>query len=390
MAQAKHMGICTGSVGFSFTAILLVVLASATIAAAGSDTCAGSGAIIGGTCAPLTNAISGDNSNTALGAEALLNNTTGLVNTATGADALKSNTTGFQNTADGAGALISNTTGDANTAVGLDTLVGNTTGNANTGVGDAALDQNTTGADNVAIGGVALFHNTSGFGNTAVGDEALLNSTGTFNIGVGAGAGANLVTGDNNIDIGNQSAASESGTIRIGTQDTQTATFVAGIFGTPMSKSSASVVLIDSSGHLGVQVSSARYKRDIHDMGNASNGLQKLRPVSFRYKQDPAGSLQYGLIAEDVARVYPELVTRTDDGKIEGVRYDLLPALLVNEVQKLAKETRQKDAQIADLRKQIDALKKKDTQIDALAERMNALEHQARLAKPERLAAVAP
>ncbi len=390
MVRAKHMRICTRSVGFSLAAILLIVLASAAIAAAQSDTCAGSGATIGGTCVPLTNAASGDNSNTALGSNALQNNTTGLVNTATGADALKGNTTGFQNTADGAGALISNTTGNANTAVGLDALVGNTTGNANIAVGDAALRVNTTGTDNVAIGGLALSNSIIGFANTAAGDEALLNATGTFNIGVGAGAGSNLVTGDNNIDIGNQGASSESGTIRIGTQGTQTAAFVAGIFGTPLSKSSASVVLIDSSGHLGVQVSSARYKRDIHDMGNASNGLLKLRPVTFRYKQDPAGSLQYGLIAEDVARVYPELVTRTDDGKVEGVRYDLLPALLVNEVQMLAKETKQKDAQIADLRKQIDALKKKNAQIDTLAQRMNALERQARLAKPERLAAVAP
>jgi hypothetical protein len=172
---------------------------------------------------------------------------------------------------------------------------------------------------------------------------------------------------------------------------------VAGIFGTPLKKSSASAVLIDSSGHLGVQVSSARYKRDIRDMGDASEGLLKLRPVTFRYKEDPDGRRQYGLIAEQVERVYPELVIYDDDGKVQGVRYDLLPALLVNQMQKQAKtintlatQARRKDAQIAELRKQIDALKKKDVEIDALAERMNALERAARLARPQRLAVAAP
>jgi len=156
-------------------------------------------------------------------------------------------------------------------------------------------------------------------------------------------------------------------------------------------------VLIDSTGHLGVQVSSARYKRDIHDVGDSSDGLLKLRPVSYRYKQDPTGSMQYGLIAEDVEQVYPELVTHTEDGKIQGVRYDLLPALLINEIQKQASDAKRKDAQIAELKRQaeaqrreIAALKKKDSQIDALAERMSALEQQARAPKLQHLASTMP
>jgi len=154
-------------------------------------------------------------------------------------------------------------------------------------------------------------------------------------------------------------------------------------------------VLIDSSGHLGTGFllpflpflpSSARYKRDIHNIGEASRGLMKLRPVSFRYKQDPAGALQYGLIAEEVERVYPELVVHGDDGKVEGVRYELLPAMLLNEVQRQARENQRQAEQIRILTEQINALKRKDAQIDALAERMNALERQVRLARPEHLA----
>ena len=259
------------------------------------------------------------------------------------------------------------------------------------------LFANTTGGDNTATGSGALGLNSTGTDNTATGVAALNdNTTGSSNIGLGDEAGSNLTTGSNNIDIGNVGVAGESNTIRIGTTGQigttgiQTSTFIAGISNTPLSKSSARTVLVDSSGQLGFQSSSARFKRDIHDMGDASASLMKLRPVSFRYKQDPQGSVQYGLIAEEVQRLYPELVTYGSDGKVDGVRYDLLPAMLINEVQKQARE---KDAKIAALRrqvasqqKQIEARKKKDAQIDALAERMNALERQVRLARPEHLA----
>jgi hypothetical protein len=146
-------------------------------------------------------------------------------------------------------------------------------------------------------------------------------------------------------------------------------------------------VVVNGNGRLGIQASSARFKRDIHDMGEASERLMKLRPVTFRYKEDPAATLQYGLVAEEVARVYPELVTYGADGKVETVAYHLLPAMLLNEMQRQVRENQRKDAQIVALQKQIESLQKKTARIDMLTARLNALEDQARTARPERLAA---
>src|SRR5271157_1231504 len=363
----------TASFYSCLAAALVFVLSSAGIAAAaaGSDTCAGLDATIGDTCTPLINTTSGNNANTAAGEGALNSNTTGNSNTATGEAALVSNTTGDDNTATGQAALADNTTGADNTATGEGALVSNTTGLGNTATGFGTLVSNTTGAD-----------------NTAAGEAALRITTGSENIGIGTNAGDNLTTGDNNIDIGNEGVAAEANTIRIGTQGTQTDTYIAGIFGTPKIKKACGVV-VETTGLLGCVKSSARYKRDIRDMGDASDKLMKLRPVTFTYKADSTGTEQYGLIAEEVEKVYPELVIDGSDGKAETVAYQVLPAMLLNEVQKQSKE---KDAQITALRrqvasqeKQIDARKKKDTQNDALAERMNALERQARLARPEHL-----
>ena len=157
---------------------------------------------------------------------------------------------------------------------------------------------------------------------------------GGSNIALGRDAGLALTTGNNNIDIGNVGVAAETKTIRIGTQGTQTATFIAGISSTMVT---GDAVLVSSTGQLGMMVSSARYKRDIHNMGNASDALMKLRPVTFRYKQDPQGERQYGLIAEEVARVYPELVSYAD-GKVVTVHYHELVPMLLNEIQKLSAE----------------------------------------------------
>src|ERR1019366_5963285 len=326
----------------NLAAAVLILLTSAGIAAAaaGTDTCAGAGAIIGGTCTPLTNTSSGNNGNSAFGEEALFGNTTGNSNTAAGAFALDSNTTGGENTAAGAEALVDNTTGSNNTAAGA-----------------GALGSNTTGEDNTAAGAFALSSNT----------------TGGSNIGIGANAGANLTTGDNNIDIGNAGVAAEAGTIRIGTQGMQTATYIAGIFGTPKIKKACQVV-VENTGLLGCVKSSARYKRDIRDMGNASDKLMKLRPVTFRYKADSTGIQQYGLIAEEVEKVYPELVIGDDDGRAETVEYQVLPAMLLNEVQKQSRQLAEKDAQIAAMQRQVVALQKKNREIDAMAERLDTLE----------------
>jgi hypothetical protein len=349
----------------SLAAAVLIVLASATVgrAAAGTDTCAGFGATIGGTCAPVLNGTSGNRGNTA-----------------TGAFALDLNTTGNDNTATGAEALFENTTGNDDTAIGLAALNSNTTGGSNTATGEAALVANTTGGSNTATGVAALFSNT----------------TGSNNIGIGSGAGGNLTTGVNNIDIGNAGVAAESNTIRIGTQGTQTGTFIAGIFGTPKIKKACGVV-VESTGLVGCVKSSARYKRDIRDMGDASDKLMKLRPVAFRYKADSTGTQQYGLIAEEVGKVYPELVIDNTDGKPETVAYQVLPAMLLNEIQKqgranqqMARQLARKDAQIAALQKQLDTIRKKDDQIDALSERINALEQQARATRPDHLASAMP
>ena len=148
-----------------------------------------------------------------------------------------------------------------------------------------------------------------------------------------------------------------------------------------------SQVLVNSNGRLGIAASSARFKRDIRDMGDASGRLMKLRPVTFRYKEDPNGTMEYGLVAEEVARIYPELVTNGDDGKPETVAYHLLPAMLLNELQKQVRENQRKDAQLTALKKQIKSLQRETARIDTLVARVSVLEQQAGKTGPEPLAA---
>lgn len=274
--------------------------------------------------------VSTGNRNTALGEFSLASNTTGSDNTSAGAFACNANTNGDSNTAVGSFALVSNTTGDVNTAVGSGTMPANTTGSASTAVGVNALNSNTTGGSNTALGFQALFSNTTANNNTAVGAGALGLGTGTGNIGVGFQAGRNVTNGSNNIHIGNIAPGNESNTIRIG--NTQTATFLAGVNGVTIA--SGNQVFIDSNGQLGTITSSLRFKEDVADMGRASDGLMKLRPVTFHYKTDGSHLLQYGLIAEEVAKVYPDLVQYDDQGKPFTVRYHLINVMLLNELQK--------------------------------------------------------
>ena len=372
----------------NLAAAVLIVIASATIAAAaaGEDTCFGFDATIGATCTQVTNTTSLNNGNTAFGFECLFSNMTGTFNTAIGAAALALNTMGSNNTASGEDALESNTTGGSNTATGAIALGNNVSGSDNTATGDNALGLNKTGSENTAIGMNALDTEQAASMNTAIGAQALDITTGNSNIGIGFAAGNSLTTGSNNIDIGNAGVAAEANTIRIGTQGTQTETFIAGIFGTPKIKKACGVV-VQSTGQLGCVKSSVRYKRDVRDMGDASDKLMKLRPVIFQYKEDSDGIKQYGLIAEEVEKVYPELVIDGADGKAEAVEYQVLPAMLLNEVQKQARQLVQKDAQIASMQRQIEALRKKDAEIDGLAGRLDALERQARASRPDRLAA---
>ena len=281
----------------------------------------------------LTNNTEGDR-NTAVGDAALFTNITGSNNTAMGRSALANNTEGDRNTAVGDRALWQNTTGDRNAALGTYALRQNTTGVENTALGEGALIQNTTGFRNVATGGNALFSNTTGsfntamgintlfftttgYGNTAFGFEAGTgHETGDNNIYIGYRAGTDNETGDNNILIGNRGQATESNTIRIG-DGNHTNAFIAGVpFALPSSK---------------------RFKEDIQDMGEASSSLMWLRPVTFRYKKEHNagdGRLQYGLVAEEVAEVYPELVVHDATGKARTVLYQELSVMLLNELQK--------------------------------------------------------
>jgi Chaperone of endosialidase len=251
-------------------------------------------------------------------------------NTAGGQGALRNNTVGTENTAFGFDALGKNTTGESNTASGFFALQGNTTGHSNTASGRSALQGNTTGHSNTASGRGALQNNAEGHSNTASGRGALRhNTTGDFNIAIGVEAGANLDSGDHNIYLGHKGKASdESRTMRLGQQ--QTRTFIAGITGVPVS---GSAVFIDAAGQVGIQASAARYKADIQPLGTHSQGLFELRPVTFRYTQDPQGERRYGLIAEEVATIYPELVTRDAQGVVESVRYQEVIPLLLNALQ---------------------------------------------------------
>jgi len=253
-------------------------------------------------------------------------------------------------------------------------LDGNTEGSFNTAVGAEALNHNGAtatgfGDENTAVGLEALFENTRGNGNTATGLRALRNNTtGNDNIAVGNLAGSNLLDGSNDIYIGNPGLQVESGTIRIGAGGTHNQIFLAGINGTGVTGAD---VLIAADGQLGVPLSSARFKRDIRDMGGASQRLMELRPVTFRYKEDHTGTLQYGLVAEEVARVYPELVTYGPDGRVLTVRYSELTGMLLNELQKQNAQVHAEQKEIAELKADRDRERAERSAFEA---RLSALE----------------
>ena len=306
--------------------------------------------------------------NTFLGLNAGNFTMTGDNNTGLGHNALFSNTTGFNNTATGHNALVTNDTGSHNTASGTGALLSNAGGMQNTATGSGALNLNVAGIQNTAAGAGALSTNVSGNDNTADGAGALQNATGSFNIGIGAGAGINLTTGSGDVCIANTGVAGESGTIRIGTA--QTATFVAGITGTGVT---GVPVLVSASGQLGVASSSRLVKEEIREIAAESDGLMKLRPVAFRYKPqiDPTGLTQYGLIAEEVANVYPDLVAYDRDGRPETVRYHLVNALLLNEVQK---QHRTADAHEETIEQQKGTIDRQQAEIEELKARLSRLE----------------
>jgi hypothetical protein len=268
-----------------------------------------------------------------------------------GHQALFSNTTGINNTALGWGTLGSNTTGSGNTSVGFQALSSNTTGGANIAIGSQTLHSNQTGFSNTAVGENAMSLNTVGRGNTALGSEALAaNTTGNNNIAIGDLAAVN-VTGSNNIHIGSQGTPTDNGAIRIG-GNAQSSFFAVPVSGVITGSNNAVPVLVDSNGQLGTVKSSQRFKEDIQDMGDLSRSLLHLRPVIFRYKKpfdDGSKPIQYGLVAEEVAEVFPDLIARSTDGQIETVKYQMLDVLLLNELQR-------QEAEIRALKERLDQL----------------------------------
>lgn len=299
--------------------------------------------------------------NTAEGQNALLSLTTGGYNTAVGYLSLTSNTTGLLNTAFGAGTLLVNTS-DENTATGAAALLSNATGGQNTANGAFALFSNISGVRNTASGDRALYSNITGGYNTAYGAGSLaLNAGGINNTAVGFNALNNQVSGDGNIALGIRAGAgvsTASNVICIGTdgEDIDDSCYIGNIFGTTSPNGVA--VLVSSNGRLGTMTSSKRFKEAIKPMDKASEALFALRPVAFHYKKeiDPDGAPQFGLVAEDVDKVNPDLVIRDKEGKPYTVRYDQVNAMLLNEFIKEHKRVQQQGRTIARLEKQLETV----------------------------------
>ena len=330
---------------------------------------------------------------TALGFEAMYSNTTGADDTAIGASALHENASGGGNVAAGTNALYNNTTAMNNVGIGINALVANTTGNgnvavgatalqahtvsiANTGVGYGVMSIGSTGNNNTAVGNVAMAFST-GSANTALGNGAMnmgtsnnnvaigydagLNLAGDSNIVIGYLAGQNLTTGANNIEIGNQGSNRDANTIRLGDTSVQKKAFIAGIGGATVS---GVAVMVTNKGQLGVATSSARYKDNIQPMAKSSEAVLSLKPVTFHYKKDldPDSIPQFGLVAEDVAKVDADLVAKDDKGEPYTVRYEAVNAMLLNEFLKEHKKVEEQASEIAELKS---ALKDVTARLDA-------------------------
>src|SRR5262245_30525984 len=334
----------------------------------GANTAEGDGAL-----QSLTSGVS----NTAIGFDALFSDTGGSNNTATGLGALDSNTIGSNNTADGFVALFHNTTCVINTALGFGTLFANTTGFENAATGLEALFANTTGFHNTADGFAALSRNTTGNHNTADGDEALGNNTiGNFNTTNGAHSLENNTTGSGNTALGfgaGDNVISAVNVICIGSgvvgANVSNSCYIGSVFG--QTAPGGAAVFINSNGKLGTSTSSQRFKEEIKPMERMSEELFALKPVTFRYKKeiDPAGTHQFGLVAEEVEKVNPDLVVHDREGKPYTVRYDAVNAMLLNEFLKEHRTVRDLKQEIAALtatmKEQATQIQKISTQVDA-------------------------
>jgi hypothetical protein len=298
---------------------------------AGSNTAFGAAAL-------LFNTTGEDN--TAVGTAALLNNANGIVNTAVGSGALRDNTDGNFNTAVGQQALSANISGQENTAIGFVALANHPTGNFNTAVGTSAL-LNTTAGQNTAIGAHALQTNDTGNSNTAVGNGALVSSTGSGNIALGQNAGGSVTTASNVTCIGTSGA------------NVDNTTWISHVFGVTTQSGMTAPVIVSNTGQLGTVSSSRRFKHDIRPMENASEAILGLKPVIFHYKSDETNTPQFGLIAEEVAAVNPDLVMPDENGNIYSVRYEQVNAMLLNEFLKEHRKVEKLEATVAALAERV-------------------------------------
>jgi hypothetical protein len=317
--------------------------------------------------------------NTANGVAALLFNSTGNDNTATGAYALENNTASI-NTAVGRSALSANTTGNLNTAIGGFTLFSNTTGGGNTAAGYNALTSNTTGGVNTAVGGEALVSNTTGQQNTAIGFQALNSANGDGNTALGFNACGRVMTASDVLCIG-------SGVLGF---DVSNTTWIANVYGVTTQNGTTAPVIVSADGQLGTVASSERFKKDIASMEKASETILSLRPVRFHYKSDAKNTPQFGLIAEEVAKVNPALVLPDKEGKPYSVRYDAVNAMLLNEFLKEHHIVQEQQATITQLESTV-AQQKKDFQatvaqltarLDQQASQIQKVSAQLELSKP--------
>jgi hypothetical protein len=274
---------------------------------------------------------------------------------------------GDSNTAAGSGALAANTTGARETAFGFGALHSAVADSDNSAFGINALSSNNGGLINSAFGVSALGHNVTGEANVAVGYFALSKITTDNNIGIGADAGLNVTGGGDDIEIGNEGQAGDQDVIRLGAS--QTKTFIAGITGVPVT---GSAVVVDGNGQLGMMGSSERFKRDIAPMDRGSERLLELQPVSFRYKPeiDPAGAPQFGLIAEEVEKIDPDLVVHDAQGKVFTVRYDAVNAMLLNEFLKEHRRAEQEQREVAQLKESVAEQRR---QLLLMSEKLDAL-----------------
>jgi len=312
-----NLGIGAGNTAFGWEAL-------AFTSATSFNTGIGGGAL----------ALNNSDNNTAVGAGAMLLNLSGTQNVAVGTDALLNNDSGSDNNAIGAFALFSNIGGTFNNAHGRNALTANL-GDENNAMGDDAMDSNTTGSFNTAMGDDALDGCTTGSSNVAVGDEA----------------GTAVVAGSNIICIG-AGVTGGGGPF----QDFDNTCFIGSIFGEPTSDpGTQTAVYVDQFNVVGIFNSSRQYKHDIQPMDKSSETLYQLKPVTFKFNSDVKGSTQYGLIAEDVAQVDPQLVVRKN-GETVTVRYEQINSMLLNEFLKEHKKVEEQQASISQLKSEMQTM----------------------------------